>query len=78
MARNSKKMKRRLITLTTTLILFLPFLFARSESPDYMRSIGKIYVVVAVIVISFIGIVLFLIHLDRKVTKLENQINKHG
>ena len=42
-----------------------------------MRSIGKIYVVVAVIVVAFIGIVLFLIYLDRKVTKLENQINRN-
>lgn len=40
-----------------------------------MRSTGKIYVVVAVIVTIFIGIVLFLIYLDRKLTKLENQIN---
>ena len=40
-----------------------------------MRSTGKVYVVVAVIVTIFIGIVLFLIYLDRKLTKLENQIN---
>jgi CcmD family protein len=40
-----------------------------------MRSSGKIYVVVAVIVAIFIGIVAFLMYLDRKLTKLENQIN---
>ena len=42
-----------------------------------MRSIGKIYVVVAVIIAIFVGIVLFLIYLDRKLTKLEDQINEH-
>ena len=48
---------------------------AQSENPDFVRSIGKIYVVVAVILAIFIGIVVFLIYLDRKLTKLENQIN---
>ncbi len=38
-----------------------------------MRSNGKIYVVVAVLVIIFIGIVLFLISLDRKIRKLEKE-----
>lgn len=42
-----------------------------------MRSIGKIYVVVAVILAIFAGIVVFLIYLDRKLTKLENQIRDH-
>lgn len=42
-----------------------------------MRSIGKIYVVVAVIVILFIGMVLYLFSLDRKLTKLENQISHY-
>lgn len=49
--------------------------FAQEESADFMRSTGKIYVVVAVIVVVFIGIVAFLIYLDRKLTKLERQIN---
>ncbi|HMP30659.1 MAG TPA: CcmD family protein [Saprospiraceae bacterium] len=42
-----------------------------------MRSIGKMYVVVAVIVAIFIGLVVFLIYLDRRLTKLENQIKDH-
>jgi CcmD family protein len=36
-----------------------------------MRGNGKIYVVVAVLVTIFIGIILYLIRLDRKITKLE-------
>jgi CcmD family protein len=48
--------------------------FAQEASGDFMRSIGHIYVVVAVILIIFFGIILFLIYLDRKLTKLENQI----
>lgn len=41
-----------------------------------MRSTGKIYVVVAVIVAIFIGLVFFMVYLDKKLTKLENQINE--
>lgn len=43
---------------------------------DFMRSIGKIYVVVAVILVLFIGIFFFLINIDRKLSKLETQIFK--
>jgi len=36
-----------------------------------MRSNGKIYVVVTVVLIILIGLLLYLIRLDRKITKLE-------
>ncbi|MBV6427410.1 MAG: hypothetical protein KIPDCIKN_01928 [Haliscomenobacter sp.] len=42
-----------------------------------MQSVGKIYVAVGVILAIFAVIVLFLIYLDRKLTKLENQIKDH-
>lgn len=67
------KMKKRLSS-SLLLLLLGQALFAQSASTDFMRSTGKIYVVVAVILAIFIGIVLFLIYLDRKLTKLENQI----
>jgi len=51
---------------------------AQVESVDFMRSIGKIYAVVAVIVLIFIGILLFLIYLERKVSRIENQLNNNG
>jgi CcmD family protein len=47
-------------------------LFAQSMA-DEMRSNGKIYVVVAVLVTIFIGILLYLIRLDRKLTRLEKE-----
>ena len=42
---------------------------------DTLRSNGKIYVVVAVLLIIFAGISAFLIHLDRKISKLEKKQN---
>jgi uncharacterized protein HemX len=41
------------------------------EMADVMRSNGKIYVVVAVILTLFLGLVVYLIRLDQKVSKLE-------
>lgn len=41
------------------------------DMADTLRSNGKIYVVVGVLSIIFLGILIFLIILDRKVSKLE-------
>jgi hypothetical protein len=41
------------------------------EMADVMRSNGKIYVVVAVLATIFIGLMFFLIRIDKKVQKLE-------
>jgi uncharacterized protein YoxC len=41
------------------------------EMADVMRSNGKIYVVVAVIATIFVGLMIFLIRMDKKVQKLE-------
>lgn len=40
---------------------------------DQMRADGKIWVVVAVISTLFVGIVAFLVSMDRKVSKLEKE-----
>lgn len=72
-------MKKQLWLTTLMTLAAVANIYAQStESTDFMRSIGKIYVVVAVIVIVFLGIVAFLIRLDRKLTKLETQIKEHG
>ena len=41
------------------------------EMADTFRSNGKIYVVVAVILTIFIGIILYLVRLDRKLSRIE-------
>lgn len=48
-------------------------LFAQDNMATEMRSNGKIYVVVAVLTAIFIGIILYLIRLDRKISKLEKE-----
>lgn len=41
---------------------------------DQLRADGKIWVVVAVVGVIFAGIIVFLISMERKITKLEKQI----
>lgn len=48
---------------------------ASPEMADTFRSDGKIFVVITVIGMIFIALVIFLIVLERKVNKLEKQIN---
>ncbi len=44
------------------------------EMADTLRRDGKIYVVVAVIITVLAGLIFYLIRLDRKVSKLEQQL----
>lgn len=43
------------------------------EMADKLRASGKIYVVVAVLAIIFAGIIVFLVTIDRRLRKLENE-----
>jgi len=56
-------------------ILLINSTYAQTTNPDFMQSIGKIYVVVAVIITIFIGIIIYLFSLDRKIKHLENQLS---
>jgi len=66
-------MTRKIVCLLSFLLMQLGLLAQGSnvEMADTFRSNGKIYVVVAVIITIFAGIILYLIRLDRKLTKLE-------
>jgi len=69
-------MKNKQFLLSTLLlVLSINLLSAESGSIDFLRSTGKIYSVVAVIAVIFIGIVLYLFRLDGKISKLEKEIN---
>ena len=45
------------------------------EMADLMHSDGKIYVVILVLLVIFFGIVGYLIFLDRKIRKIELEVN---
>ena len=49
---------------------------AAEASPDFMRSIGKIYVVASVCLVILIALFIYIIRLDRKISQLEKR-QKH-
>ena len=45
------------------------------EMADALRTSGKIYVVVLVVTIILTGLILYLIRLDKKVSRLEKEVS---
>ena len=43
------------------------------EMADMLHENGKIYVVVGVIAIIFVGLVVYLVSIDRRLTKMEKE-----
>ena len=64
---------RKLLIIILFLAIYLPALLAQGNG-DFMRETGKINVVVGVILLIFLGIVAYLVRLERKLTKLEHQL----
>jgi fumarate reductase subunit D len=68
------KITKKIILLVIGTLIFIGNIFGQDTNPDFARSIGKMYVVVAVIIAVFVGIVSFLIYMERKVKQLEQHI----
>lgn len=70
----------RIITISFFLLLNVLTIFAQNttaetvEMADLMRSNGKIYVVVLVLGVILTGIIVYLINLDKKISRMENRI----
>ncbi|MFY7963674.1 MAG: CcmD family protein [Chitinophagaceae bacterium] len=65
--------------LTTILLLLLTQItnaqtVSAQTSLDIMKSNGKIYVVVAVVLVILLGLFAYVWRLDKKITKLENNL----
>jgi len=46
---------------------------SKEEPTDFMHSNGKIFVVMAVTVVILLGLLIYVISLDRKIKKLEER-----
>lgn len=67
-------MKKWINTFVAALLPFLIWGQDQSvEMADTMRSNGKIYVVVAVILIIFIGMIVYMVRMDRKISAIEKR-----
>ncbi|HWA34301.1 MAG TPA: hypothetical protein VG737_09245 [Cyclobacteriaceae bacterium] len=63
--------------LTAVLLLLLTPGYSQGvEMADNMRSEGKIYVVVAILLLILAGLIGYLILIDRKATRLERKLEE--
>jgi CcmD family protein len=68
-------MKKAVKILMGLLLIINPTLFAQdAQMADTMRAEGKIYVVVAIILVIFFGLIAYLVYTDRKISKLEERL----
>lgn len=67
-------MKQLIISLFV--LLFVSVANAQDDGApaDGMRAGGKIYVVLAVALTVLVGLILYVVRLDRKISKLEKQV----
>jgi predicted tellurium resistance membrane protein TerC len=69
---------QRLMNVKSNLALFLLLIFQTAHAegetaPDFIRSIGKIYVVAGVCLIILITLFIYMIRLDRKISSIEKR-----
>jgi hypothetical protein len=68
-----KKITTMLVFLAVSLITQAQDGTKKVEMADLMRSNGRIYVVVAVMLTILIGLILYVVRLDRKISRLEKE-----
>ncbi len=71
----SKVGNPKIIVLAFSLLVIDNGLFAQNNISFHTN--GKIYLVIGVLAAIFIGIIGFLVYLERKLNKLEKQINNN-
>ena len=72
-----EKLIKNILRIALMLVSSVAYGQADAEMADTMRSEGKIYVVVGIIILIVLtGLVLYLFILDRKVKKLENLLEE--
>ncbi|MBS1486339.1 MAG: CcmD family protein [Bacteroidetes bacterium] len=64
----------------SSILLFLCFASTalraqEAQMADTMRSEGKIYALVAIILVILLGLIFFLVFIDRKVSRLEKRMD---
>jgi hypothetical protein len=68
-----KNLKKIFCSLIFLMSCIATYAQAENDTADIMRSNGKIYVVVAVVLVVLFGLLLYVFTLDRKITRLEKK-----
>ncbi|MEM9833670.1 MAG: CcmD family protein [Bacteroidota bacterium] len=77
------KKKTCSVIVTSLILIFLSTIqviaqaAAEVEMADTFRQEGKIYVVVAVMLLIFSGLIIYAIRIDQKVSKLERELSEN-
>jgi CcmD family protein len=71
-AKNKSEMKK-LISVVLMVFWVISPVFAQNTLENFFRTDEKFYVVVAVLAIIMLGILFYVIRLDRKISNLEKQ-----
>ncbi len=66
-----KKLTMLCVVMMTSIIIFAQE--KKVEMADKMRDDGRIYVVVAVVLTILVGLILYIVRLDKKMSKLEKE-----
>ena len=66
-----RNLRKLLLVPVFILLSIISFAQGEAKMADTMRSNGRIYVVVAVVVTILAGLILYVFRLDRKISKLE-------
>jgi CcmD family protein len=79
MKNKKSNLLNRVVALLLPLLLLVSTAFAQAtagepEMADALRQSGKIYVVVLVLVIIVTGLLVYLVRLDGKVSRLEREV----
>ena len=67
---------KKIISLLLVLVLSVPLLAQEVEMADTLRSEGKIYVVVVILIIVLAGLIGYLVLIDRKASRLEKKLDE--
>lgn len=73
----NKIINRLFLSAVFLLVCGMAFAQEKPEMADLMRSNGKIYVVVAVCLTILIGLFIYMMIIDRKVTRIEKNKDQY-
>ena len=69
---------KKVSSLLLAVLLALPAFSQEAEMADGLRADGKIYALVAILLVILVGLVAYLITIDRKASRLERKLEETG
>lgn len=66
---------KKILTMVILMVTSATAFAQEVEMADKMRSNGRIYVVVAVVLTILLGLILYIVRIDRKLRKIERENN---